>query len=837
MMKAGTIVAQLELNSRNFKQGIRDAKTSVKELGAEGETAGGKMEKLSTGMSKAGGKLTKGVTLPLAAVGGAAVKVTADFESAMSKVQATAGISDKSSTEFKKLEQAAKDMGSTTAFSANEAAEGMNYLAMAGMDSNEIVEAMPGLLDLAAASGTDLGVTADIVSDSLSAFGMEASESGKLADIMAEASASANTNVEMLGESFKYAAPVASSFGMSAEETTTALAKMADSGIKGSQAGTTLRSALTNLAKPTEEAAGWLEKLNVNTTDAEGNMRPFNDVMGDMREGMSGLTEEQKLQATSAVFGKQAMSGMLAVINTGTDDFDSFTKSLEGSDGAAKEMADKRLDNLSGQLTLLKSALEGAAITIGTALIPFIKKLVTWIQAIVDKFNNLSPQMQKIVIIFGVVAAAIGPVLLVMAKVVMVIKTLLPVFKVLKIAFLAMTGPIGLVVAAVAAAVAIGILLYKNWDKIKEVAGQLWEKIKEVFGNIGEWIVEKWTAIKESTAETWNSVKEKTSEIWNSIKEFFVGIWEGIKETVTNAINTVKDTINTIWETIKTITETVWNGIKGFFVGIFEFLKEKVITSFNFYKDLIVGVWNTISEITSTVWNTLKDVVFGIFNWIKERVIRSFNFYKEHITTIWNKVFTVTKEILGKVKKWIGEIVEKIRLVFSNSISKFKTVGKDMFSSIWDGMKNIWTGLKTWVSGKVGWLKDKLLFWRKSEDEVDSGQDRIDQKTGGGGGSSQYGRNFTGTNRWRGGLSWVGEHGPELVRVPKGAAIYPHMESMKMAAKAEGQQQAGGAGGGAPIHLHIGTLIGDRAGLRNLERKLQSVRIGENVRTGGAQHV
>ncbi|MCT4593185.1 MAG: phage tail tape measure protein [Anaeromicrobium sp.] len=355
---------------------------------------------------------------------GSTLKTFMDFEQGMKNVQAT---SQATTQEFEQLWGNAKQLGATTAFSAKEASDGMNYLAMAGFKTNQIIKAMPGLLDLAAASGTDLATTSDIVSDAITAFGLKAKDTTHLSDVMAKASSTANTNVQMLGESFKYAASPATAFGMSAEETTTALAMMANAGIKGSMAGNALRGALTRLAKPPRMASKWLDKLGISIADSHGKIKPFNSIMDDMRKKMSKLTQQERQQAVASIFGQEAMSGMLAVLNTSTEKFDTYIDMLESADGAAKEMANTKLDSLGGQFTILKSAVEGMKIELGERLAPYAKEFVTWftdkipditkgIIAVVDTISNLahgfselSPATKKFILGITVGTLAMGP--------------------------------------------------------------------------------------------------------------------------------------------------------------------------------------------------------------------------------------------------------------------------------------------------------------------------------------------------------------------------------------------------------------------------------------------
>lgn len=336
-------------------------------------------------------KLTaKGMALAGTAIAGvvvASTNVGKDFEAQMSTVGAIAGNvaddelaavvnaanemglafkegSNATETSMNILEAKAKQMGATTQFSASEAGQAMEYMAMAGWKGADMIQGIEGIMNLAAASGEDLASTSDIVTDALTAFGMTASDSGRFADVLAAASSNANTNVSMLGESFKYVAPLAGALGYSAEDASIALGLMANAGIKGSQAGTSLKTALANMSAPTDKQAAAMEKLGLSLMDGEGNMKSMREVMVDMRSNFAGLSEAEQTAAASTIFGKEAMSGMLAIINASEEDFKKLTKAIDNSSGAAEEMAAIRLDNLEGDITLLKSGLEGLGIEI-----------------------------------------------------------------------------------------------------------------------------------------------------------------------------------------------------------------------------------------------------------------------------------------------------------------------------------------------------------------------------------------------------------------------------------------------------------------------------------------
>lgn len=312
----------------------------------------------NSGINRLGSIAKKGIAVLSAAVGAgsaAVVKIGMDFESQMSKVQAISGATG---DELAALTEKAKEMGAKTKFSATESAQALEYMAMAGWKTDEMLGGLEGIMNLAAASGEELAATSDIVTDALTAFGMSASESGHFADVLAVASSNANTNVGMMGETFKYVAPVAGALGYSAEDTALAIGLMANSGIKASQAGTALRSIMSRLAKPTDEVKSAMKKLGISLTDSKGNMKSLNEVMEDLRKGFSGLSEAQAAQMAAALGGQEAMSGLLAIVNASDADFAKLESSIYSCDGAAAQMAETMNANLKGQFTILKSSAE-----------------------------------------------------------------------------------------------------------------------------------------------------------------------------------------------------------------------------------------------------------------------------------------------------------------------------------------------------------------------------------------------------------------------------------------------------------------------------------------------
>ncbi len=405
-INAGTVYSELVLDTRKYEQGMQAAQKQMKSFT---ET----MKEAGKNVTEIGQKITTRVTLPVVGLGVAAVKTVMDFEAAMDEVAAISGATGR---DLELLTEKAKEMGATTKFSARDAAAALKFMGQAGWSTQQMLEGIEGVMLLAAASGEDLATTASIVTDSLTAFGMSAKEAGRFADLLAKAANATNTDVVLLGESFKYVAPLFGTLKFSAEDAALALGLMANAGIKGSQAGTSLRAAISRLVRPTGEAEKLIKKLGIRITDAQGNTLPFLDIMEQLRDKFSKLTEAQKAQYAALLFGQEAMSGMLAIINASEEDFRALTEETRNYTGEAKRMADIMQANLKGQLITLQSQLEGLAIRVGNILLPHISDLINGISRAVDWFSNLDESTQASILRFAGLAAAIGPAIMIMGQ-------------------------------------------------------------------------------------------------------------------------------------------------------------------------------------------------------------------------------------------------------------------------------------------------------------------------------------------------------------------------------------------------------------------------------------
>ena len=546
------------------------AMTSMSKAGIK---VGKDIEKAGQSISKVGAGLTTAVTVPLAGAATAAVKTAADFESAMSNVHAIMG-----DTYDDSLPKFAQQLGATTAWSAQEVAQAMQYTGMAGWTAQENIEGLKGILDLASASGTDLALTSDIVTDAISAFGYTAADSALFADTMTAACTSANVSVETLGESYKYCGALAGTMGYELDQVTTALAVMGNNGIKGSQAGTALRSAISNLAAPTKQMKEGMDALGISLKNQDGSMKTFEEVIDNVRTSFSGLGEAEQAAYAKQIFGKQAMAGMLAIINTSADEYDALAASIDASGGAADKAAKTQLDNLNGQLTLLKSAIEGAAIAFGNRMLPYLKRATTFAQGLMDKINGLSDAQMDNIIKWAGMAAAAGPAIMIFGKVVAGVGRGVQIFNKLGIAVKAaggvmglLTSPVMIVIGVIAGLIAIVVIVRRHMDVFKNSLSALSPVFTSIRGHIQS-IIAKFQAIMPAVQPVASFIANVCGTVITAAVGGLVGFISASIDTMLNTIDSIMTVLQGVIDFVTGVFtgnwELAWSGVAQIFDGI-----------------------------------------------------------------------------------------------------------------------------------------------------------------------------------------------------------------------------------------------------------------------------
>ena len=678
----------------------------MQKIAATGE----KLKTVGSAIEGVGQKLMP-VTAAVGGLGAAAVKVASDFDSAMSQVAAVSGATGK---DLEALRDKAREMGSKTKFSASEAAEAMNYMAMAGWKTNDMLSGIEGIMNLAAASGEDLATTSDIVTDALTALGLSAEDSGHFADILAAASSNANTNVSMMGETFKYCAPVAGALGFSAEDTAEAIGLMANAGIKSSQAGTAMRSMMTNLTGEVKFTGAAFGELTVQTTNTDGSMRSLGDILADCRAAFAQMSESEKAANAEALVGKNAMSGFLAVMNAAPGDIEKLNSAINNCDGTAEKMAATMQDNLAGQLTILKSQLEELAISIGEILMPYIRQIVGWIQGLVDWLNSLDEGTKKIIVTVALVAAALGPVLIVIGKVVGAIGTIMTVVPQIASAISGVIGfvsgtvipaisavvaAIGWVPLAIAAVVAILVVLYNKCEWFREAVNAIWTQIKEFFVSAWEVICSFFT---ETIPNAWNSlvsffqgIPAWWSGLWQSVGDFFSNIWTNM---MNNPVLTgIVDMIRSLWENLSTTLQGIWNGIKTAASGAWELIKNVVLGPVLLLIDLVTGNFTKLKEDAANIWNNIKNAASNIWNGIKQVVGSLAQGLANHVSILFNGLKTTIANIWTAIKNTASSAWNGLKNLVSSIASNLKQAAVNAFKAMVSGIGSALSSL-----GSVG---------------------------------------------------------------------------------------------------------------------------------------
>lgn len=525
---------------------------------------------------------------------------------------------------------------------------------------------MAGVLDATAASGESLGSVATIVADAITGFGLSAKDSARVADLMTQAANSGTIGVSDLGESYKYVAPLAQSMGLSIEDVTTALSAMSMAGIKGSQAGTSLRTVLANMAKPSSTVASAMDDLSISITNSDGSFKSLDEIITTMRTSFNGLTDDQKAYYTTALAGKEGMSGLISLLNLTQEEYDALTASMNNCSGVAGETAAVMQDNLQSKVEQLGGVLESLAIKLSEYVIPFLTGLVESITAVVDKFTNMNPIVQKAVLVIGAIVAVAGPLLIIIGKVISAVGTIMTVvpklagvINTVKTAFAALNAtmlanPIFLIITAITALVAAFIYLWNTNEEFRQFWINLWENIKDV-------AIAVWTAIKDFFVSAWEAINNAAQSIWNGIKNFFSALWEGIKTIFTTVLNVISTIVITYFNIYKTIITTVFNAIKTV-----------ITTVLNAIKTVITTVWNTIKTIFTTVLNAIKSVVSGAFNAMWNGIKNTVSGIVNTIKTGFNNAISFVKNLASSAFQWGADIIQGIVNGIKSCIGKVK---------------------------------------------------------------------------------------------------------------------------------------------------------------------
>lgn len=644
-MNVFDLVASLSIDTKEYERGLVAAKGMA--------TSSSKDITRSVAGIKKGAMVASGaIVAGMAAFGVSSIKAGMQFDTSMSQVAATMG---KTNEELQNevgevdlawgkfsgnLREYAQEMGAHTAFSATEAADALNYMALAGYDTQKSMQMLPNVLNLAAAGSMDLATASDMVTDASSALGLNTEQTTKMVDQMAMASSKSNTSVAQLGEAFLTVGGTAKNLKGGTTELSTALGILADNGMKGSEGGTILRNVITSLTAPTSKAKGELEALGVSVFDSEGNMRSMNDIMGDLSSSMSTLTAEERAEAMSKIFNKRDLKGVEALLAGTGERWEELSGYIDDAQGSAQKMADTQLDNLQGDITLLKSAWEGLQISVSDKLTPALRKLVKALTWAIDHAGTLGPIVLGLATAFVVFSVAIN-----IGSIIRGVTTAMAALNAVMLA-----NPIGLIVALIAGLIVAFIALWKNNETFRNKVIAIWSKVKTIFVTV-------FTAIKTAASVIWNAIKD------NIIKP------------VTNAYNSAV----LIFNKFKSKTSEIWNAIKSTTIRVWSAIRTSVSTVARTIQSAITGAWNKIKSITSSVWKAVRtaitapitaarSVVNSVVNGIKS--VMSFSGISGKVRSAFNAVKSAITSPIQSAKDTLKGIVDKIKGAFPIKISK-----------------------------------------------------------------------------------------------------------------------------------------------------------------------
>lgn len=809
MINLGTAVGTLALDASNFNSTLESAYERVAGLDTKFGTLAGGLGVIGKGLTTVGKTLSATVTAPVVGFGAASVKAGADFDAAMARVMAIGGDfgeqQDKNSEDLKRaardlgleyedmgshassafnlVRQYAIQMGNDTKFTAEESADALYYMALAGWGGAEMLDGLKGIMDLSAASGVELARTSDIVTDALTAFGESADQSSRFANILAATSANSNTNVDLLGESFKYVGAVAGAYGYSLEDVSLALGTMASAGVKGTQAGTGLRQALKQLTNPTDENAALMDKYGISLADSEGKMYSLREVMGQWRESFAGLnvdlydtegnlktgeqileeyghsmptSEFEKLNAIASIFGTRALPGVMAIINSSDEEFQELARDIDGSSesfgglGDAGYQASTMIDNLKGDWILFTSALGTAKVIISDMANGPLRSLLKWLREMVMAFNTASPETQQFIVKMALMAAAVGPVIFLIGKIVTLfsafyanIQKIHAAITILQKGFTAIGGLIGglsapmlVIIGVIALLVAAFIHLWNTNEDFRNSIKSIWNNIvssvSSAIGNIKTHL-SKLVSYYQPVIQ---GIINLASSVTTVLGPVFIGIFQNIANTVSTVVNVISDVIGILvgiftgdmsyaLESAKALLDDIGTGVVNFFTNIWQ---------------TIVNTTSVLLELFGTSWPEIfegaKTIFFTFVEFVSSNVTAFITMVGNAISGVWNSILNFVKGVYDSIVKWFTNIIATVVKWALDFVAKGQKAASDFFNKVYDFLSKlpgaVYSFFMDVISKTVTWASNFVSKGRQAAyDFINNVKQKMSELAGG----------------------------------------------------------------------------------------------------------
>lgn len=710
---------------------------------------------LATSMGKAlggtGAKMTAGITAPLLGAAGAAVNVGMQFESSMQNVAALSGATG---DDLAALEATAREFGATTQFSASQAADALGYMALAGWDTTEMTGGLGGVLQLAAASGMDLASASDMVTDYLSAFGMQAQDSAYFADMLAYAQANSNTSADGLGMAYKNCAANMNAAGQDIETTTSMLAMMANQGLKGSEAGTALNAIMRDITAQMEDGAIQIGNTSVAVTDADGNFRDLTDILADVESATYGMGDAEKAAALQSTFTSDSTKGLNLLLNAGIGEAAGFEEGLRNSAGSAEEMAGVMNDSLTGRVAALNSAVEECGIKLFETLSPALETVIGWVNDAVAAFSNwwggLDEGTQTLIVGAVGVVAALGPILAGVGGLLLILPGLSNGIGMVKEGFALLNGvmkanPVMLVIMGIGLLIGALVTAYNTNEDFRAAVDSAWQWLQDnvgpIFEGIGTTIGNVWTGIQTAAGTAWSviqmaldgnwqgianlagpafegiqttiggvwdGIQSAAGTVWGTIQGALSSTWEAIKGAAGPAFEGVQTSIGTVWDNVKSTAGTTWGTIQSALTSTWESIKSTGKTKFDTLKSNLGTIWGNVSTEAGTKWATIKSALTSTWESVKGSASEKFEGLKSSLGTIWDNVSTTAGTTWATISGALGTTWDGIS---SNASTVFGGM-QDTLGGIWDGIQTTagttWSAIQSAMSDPIGTAKDLI---------------------------------------------------------------------------------------------------------------------------------
>lgn len=766
--KCADEIKKLSSNLQENKTKLSEAESAADKFDTTIQDAGKAAESADSGFSTwkvtlanlVSNVITKAVS-GCAQLAQSVVGLGSEFTSTMSEVQAISGASDE---QMQQLESTAREFGATTVFSANDAAEALKYMSLAGWSVEESTSALGGVLDLAAASGMELGQASDMVTDYLSAFGMEADQAAYFADMLASAQANSNTTAEQLGEAYRNCAANLNAAGQDVETTTSLLEAMANQGYKGSEAGTALTAIVRDMTNAMKDGNIQIGDTSVSVMDAQGNFRDLTDILTDVQNATNGMGDAQRATALSTTFTADSTKGLNLLLNEGMENVAGYEDALRSSNGAASDMAATMNDNLKGDIANLNSAFEELKLKIfdgaeapmrkivqfaTNKVIPGITKLINNVDKVKTVLTTLAPAIALVTTVLGTMAVAFQ-----------IQRTISGVTNAVRGLFLVMAvNPIVAIIALIAGFVAMLVTAWNTSETFRNVVTSVWNGIKNTVGSVIDGIVGFFTGLADTAQNVWDSITEAVSTAIEAIKGFFTGLvdsikqaWENIKtaisekinvikETVSNAFNSLVDTVSEIWDTIKNVVtvgimligsiidaavqiitlpwQFIWENCKEYIISAWEFIKTVISSALDIISSAISNAWDNIVGFLTPILEGIKNTFATVWESIKTIISTEISIIQTIITTVWNTISTVISTVLNTISNVVSAGWNTIKSVISTALHGIRSVVTTVWNAISNTVSNVmgtirntmstaWNFVKATVSGAISNVKSTI---------------------------------------------------------------------------------------------------------------------------------